>query len=366
MGKFFSYLKNFDWYLFVSAMLLVVLGLISLYSIALSQDNPDFLIFKKQLLFIGLGLILLIFFAILDYKLLANYSWWLIGFGLVLLVVVLIFGVNIRGTRGWLYVGSISIQPVEIFKIFLIIFLSSYFSKKLPEMGKLKTVLISALWVFGFMILVALQPDLGAATILFIVWLGIMLFAGVRKKHLLVIFLILVIIFGSSWFFLRDYQKDRIMTFVDPSLDPYGRGYNLKQSIIAVGAGQWVGRGFASGSQSQLKFLPESQNDFIFAVIAEELGLVGALLVLFIFFVLFFRLLRIAKNARDEVGMFMVLGIFVLIFSQFVINIGMNIGLLPIIGLSLPLISYGGSGLLTVFVLLGIAQSVKLRGGIVK
>ena len=349
--------------MFIVMMLLMAIGLVALYSIALSQENPDFLIFKKQLIFVGLGLIFFIIFAVVDYKIWANYYLWLLAAGLILLIAVLLFGVDIRGTRGWLYFGSLGFQPVEVFKIILVIFLSTYFSRKIHEMDQFKNIIISTVLMFVFMILVALQPDLGAALILFIVWLGMLMLARVKKHHLAVVLLILIIIAASSWFFLHDYQKDRILSFLNPSLDPYGQGYNLKQSIIAVGAGQLFGRGVASGSQSQLKFLPESQNDFIFAVIAEELGLVGAILLLFIFFILFFRFAKIIIRARDEIGSFLVLGIFILFFSQFFVNIGMNIGLLPIIGLSLPFVSYGGSGLLTGMILMGIAQSVRLRGG---
>jgi len=360
--KFFLLTKNFDWILLVAVILLMVLGLIALYSIALSQENPDFFIFKKQLLFAGVGMILFFVFSILDYRIFRNYYFWLLAFGVVLLTAVLLFGATIRGTRGWLYIGPLGMQPVEIVKIILIIFLATYFSKHIYELQKFKYIIISALWSLSLMALVILQPDFGGAIILFIIWLSLLLLAGIKKSHFVIILLVLFLVASCSWFFLQDYQKDRIATFINPSLDPYGRGYNLKQSIIAIGAGQIVGRGVASGSQSQLKFLPESQNDFIFAVLAEELGLVGVTLLLFVFFVIFYRLQKIAKKARDDYGAFLVLGIFVLILSQFFINIGMNLGILPVIGLSLPLVSYGGSGLFAVMVLLGLAESVQLRG----
>ncbi|HLC64269.1 MAG TPA: FtsW/RodA/SpoVE family cell cycle protein, partial [Patescibacteria group bacterium] len=214
----------------------------------------------------------------------------------------------------------------------------------------------------ALIVLVMLQPDLGSAMILFFIWLVMVLLLPIRKKTVFIIFLIIVVLAAGAWFFLfKDYQKDRLLTFIQPQLDPLGAGYNVRQSVVAVGSGQLVGRGLALGSQSQLNFLPEQETDFIFAVIAEELGFVGASLLLILFFSLLVRLYRIAQQTRDDFGNMLALGVITYLTVQTFINMGMNMGIAPVTGVPLPLVSYGGSSLLSVLIALGIVLNIHLK-----
>jgi rod shape determining protein RodA len=227
----------------------------------------------------------------------------------------------------------------------------------------LKHLLFSGLSVLFFIILVLRQPDLGSALILFLFWSAMIAVVGFKKKYIITIGLVLVIVLLSGWaFFFEDYQKERIITFVNPSYyDQLDQGYNVTQAIIAVGSGGITGRGVGFGSQSQLKFLPEAQNDFIFAVIAEELGFLGFCLVLTLFAVFFYRMLSSIKKIDDDFGIYFIIGTTVLIFIEMFINIGMNIGILPVIGISLPFLSYGGSAIVSTLMLVGIVENIIIR-----
>jgi len=364
-NRILLYLKNFDWILFLPVLLLVIFGLIEIYSVALSRETIDLLNFKKQFIFVGLGIGLLFFFAFFNYHHLSSLSNYLYLIGAVILAAVLIFGVTIRGTKGWFYFGEISLQPVEFIKVILILFLAKYFSSFSTRIRPIKHLLLSGLGCFLFVCLVLAQPDFGAALILLLVWIVMIIFAGFNKKYLLVIGLILVLVFSASWvFFFKDYQKQRIITFINPSFDPLNQGYNISQAIIAIGAGGLTGRGIGFGSQSQLKFLPESQNDFIFAVIAEELGFFGVGLIILFFFIFFYRCLINIKRINNDFGIYFILGMTGLIFIEMFINIGMNLGMLPVIGIFLPFVSYGGSAILSSLILVGIAESIIIRAKI--
>jgi rod shape determining protein RodA len=361
-SKYFNFLKQFDWILLVSVFLLVCFSLAALGSIALSKESPDFSFFGKQLIYTAVGFFLLIVLSFLDYRLFKNYALIFYAVVLILLVGVLIFGKTVRGTTGWYSFGSFNFQPVELAKLGLIVFLSRFLSMRAREMDKLKHLFtcgaVSSLPIF----LVLLQPDFGSALILFFLWFGMLFLIGVKKSHLLIILLIISLLLVGAWFFaFKDYQKARIISFLNPSSDPLGRGYNILQSKIAVGAGGLFGRGLGFGSQSQLKFIPESQTDFIFAVIAEELGFVGIFLVLGIFGIFFWRAIKIAKKVRDDFASFLILGISVLFLIQIFINVGMNIGLVPVAGIGLPFLSYGGSSLVVNLAMVGIIESIAAR-----
>ena len=215
--------------------------------------------------------------------------------------------------------------------------------------------------------LILIEPDLGSSIVLLGTWFAMLLFSPMKKKQLIILIGVLILLLAASWsFVLHDYQRQRVYTFINPAADPQGSGYNAIQSIIAVGSGGLWGRGLGRGFQSQLKFLPERQTDFIFASTAEELGLLGSMVVLGLFFLIFYRLIRVIKTARDNFGMYLSLGIFFMFFIKVLINIGMNIGILPVTGIPLPLLSYGGSSLITSFLALGIVQSIVARRKAVK
>ncbi len=362
ISKYFSFLKRFDWVLAISVFLLLVLSLVALYSISLSKANPDFLNFKKQLIFIAVGLVAFFVMSVLDYKWLKFYSFAIYGLAAALLISVLLFGHTIRGTKGWFGFGTFNFQPVEFAKLALIIFLARYFSRGAHEIFNFKHIAVSGLYTFVLIGLVLLQPDFGSALVLFFLWFGMICLIGIKRSHLALLLALIAALLASSWFFVfQDYQKERILSFFDASRDPLGRGYNITQSEIAVGSGEMFGRGIGFGPQSQLRFIPESQTDFIFAVLAEEMGFLGAVLVLGLWVIIFWRITKIARNARDDFSMFLAIGTAIVFVIQIFINIGMTVGVAPVAGISLPFLSYGGSALVINLAMLGVLESVVAR-----
>ena len=365
MRKVLLYLKNFDWILFSSVFLLVIYGLVEIYSVSLSQGDQSLANFKKQLLFAGIGLVLLFVFAFLDFNDLRETSVYFYVLGVILLVAVLFFGSTIRGTKGWFNIFGFSFQPVELIKIILILFFSYYYSRANFRFNTLKHFLLPLFFLAILAGLVMAQPDFGSAMVLVLLWLAIIVMAGFSKKYLAILILAGLLLGGAGWlFYLKPYQKERIMTFANPKSSPLDQGYNVTQAMIAVGSGQLIGRGIGFGSQSQLRFLPESQNDFIFAVIAEELGFLGVILVLAFFMVFFHRAIKSLRRVKEDFSTFFILGAISLIFIEMFINIGMNVGLLPVVGISLPLVSYGGSALVSTLILVGIMESIIIRSKI--
>lgn len=355
-------LRRFDWLLLVAVFFLFCLGLTAIYSVGLSETSGGFSNFKKQIIFGVIGFLLLFAFGLGNYSSLRVYNRLIYIVTLVSILAVLFFGSVVRGTRGWFMIFGLGIQPVELAKICLTILLAKFFSNRLHQFRVTKHVLASLLLTLTLAIPILLQPDLGSAAILFGVWFLLLLIIGLEKKYLIIIIIALLVLGTFAWaLLLHDYQRERILTFINPTADPLGSGYNVAQSIIAVGSGYFWGRGLGFGSQSQLKFIPESQTDFIFAVIAEELGFFGVLLILGLWGLVFYRLIVIARKARDDFGLFVVLGIAIILFLHMFINIGMNVGIMPVTGISLPFLSYGGSFLVASLVMIGITQSVAIR-----
>ena len=356
------HLKKLDWPLIIAVLLLVGVGLLTIYSIDSSHSLG---LFKKQVNFAAIGILIMFGLSFFDYRNFKNHSALLIFlylFSILLLVLVLIIGSKIRGAQSWFQLGAFNLQPVEITKITVILLLAKYFSLRHIEMYRIKHIVVSGLYVALPVILVIVQPDLGSVLVLLVIWLGIMLIAGIKIRHLLILGLIAVVITIGSWYWLlEDYHKNRIITFVNPQLDPYGHGYNVVQSLIAVGSGRMTGLGIDQASQSQLNFLPEQQTDFIYATYAEEWGFVGVVVLFFIFAFLFWRMILAALNAENNFSRLFISGLIAMIFFQLVISIGMNMALLPVIGLTLPLLSYGGSSLITIFIGLGVLLSIKAR-----
>ena len=362
MRYYWQQLRLADWIAAVAALALVAFGLAAIYSVELSRESADFLNLKKQLVAVAIAFLLYWTAALFNYRLWRNYAAVLYLFGLVLLLGVLWFGATIRGTTGWFTFGVVSFQPVEFMKFALLIVLAAYFSERARRRLGWREIGESAALAGFPIILTLLQPDFGSAALLFCLWGVSLFFAGLRRWQAAILFCSATVGAVVGWFFfLADYQKARLLTFLHPENDPLGQGYNVTQAIIAVGAGGIFGRGLGFGSQSQLKFLPESQTDFIFAVLAEELGLVGTSLVLLAFGVILLRLWQLAARSRDDFTGFLVLSAGGVLFCQVLINVGMNLGLLPVTGVTLPLISYGGSSLIFTALMLGVAQSAAIR-----
>lgn len=361
MENILTHLKKMDWALTLLAMALVLMGLVSLYSS--SQARGNFFNFQKQLLFLGLGMILMLIFSFLDWRIFRLRSGFILGLyflGLLSLLVLLFFGPQIRGVRSWFRLGAFFIHPIEPLKLVLIILLAKYFSMRHIEMYNVSHILISGVYVFFPAALVFFQPDLGSVLILVLLWKGMLLASGIKLRHFLMLILAFLLAFMVSWqYFLLDYQKERIVSFLVPEQDLLGIAWSRQQSQIAIGSGGVWGQGFGAGSQVQMGFLVEPQTDFIFAAIAHEFGLVGVVILLALMIFLFFRILETALEARSNFARLFASGFGFTLLVQALVHISMNLGLLPIIGISLPLVSYGGSGLLFSWIGLGILQSLK-------
>ena len=359
---FFHFLKKLDWVLIISVLFLVTIGLLSIYSTSFVYSKS---FFYKQIGFIVTGFILMFVLSMFDYRFFRNYPTLLIilyVFSVLLLIGVFFFGNNIRGASSWFRIGNFNIEPVEIAKLVMILILAQYFSLRHIELYRIRHIIASGIYIAVPAILVFFQPDFGSATVLIFLWIGTMIVAGIKVKQLIALLLIGIIILGFAWLgLLKPYQKERVVSFINPYIDPQGSGYQRIQSVIAVGAGKLWGRGLGQGSQSQLDFLPEQHTDFIFASIAEEWGFIGVLILFIFYFLLFFRIIKIAISSSNNFARLFCVGAAIVFIFQILVNIGMNLGLLPIAGISLPFVSYGGSNLLINFVILGIIQSIAVR-----
>ena len=352
---------QFDWVLFSAVLLLSGMSILVLYGFS-AEGKPEY--FLRQGIFVGIGFLVSFFLASLDYRHIGRHSTLLYFSMLGILLSVLLFGKTIRGTEGWIDLGFTQVQPVEFAKVVLVLFLASFIAKKTSELGEW-TRLIASLILTGMLVfLVMRQPDLGSSIVLLGVWGMMLLISGIRLKHIVVLSILGSLLVSGSWFFLADYQRARIENFMHPELDPKGSGYNVLQAMVAVGSGGMFGKGIGHGTQSQSNFLPEKHTDFIFASINEELGMAGAFLTLFLYGVIFYRLRTIGIQASDNFGYLITVGVYAIVLVQVSINIGMNVGLLPVTGIPLPFMSYGGSSVLSLFIGIGIVQNVyRLRRG---
>ncbi len=356
--NFFRLIRGYDWTIVLVVSLLTAIGLAGIYSVDLSKgDTLTF--FPVQIIAFLLGAILLFLAASVHsvfYQSLSRLSY--IGV-LLLLVGVLFFGVTVRGTTGWFRIAGFSLQPAELAKVSLILFLSWLFYRHGRQYYKWQFVLGSMIVVGLYVGLIMLQPDLGSAFILLSIWFGMLLFSNTKKRYIVGLIGAGIGAFLIGWFFLfAPYQKARLVTFMDANADPLGSGYNVSQSIIAVGAGNLLGRGLGFGSQSQLHFLPEAQTDFIFAVIAEELGFVAVLTIFILYSILIWRIMALTEKCRDDFTVYVLLGIAIMFFTQVMVNIGAATGVLPVTGVTLPFLSYGGSSLVINLFLIGIVESI--------
>jgi rod shape determining protein RodA len=315
----------------------------------------------QQVLFALIGVFALVVIAKMDYRSFKNYSAILYVSTIVMLVAVRFVGTTTLGATRWINIGFFQFQPSELAKIFMIVVMAKFFAERQEDMRQLKTLLKSLLYVAIPTVLVMLQPDLGTALTFLVIWVSMVIVSNARKLYLILLFLIGIISSPIVYEFLHDYQKKRLLTFLNPTADPMGSGWNVNQAMIAIGSGRWTGRGLGHGPQSQLNFLPFKHTDFVFAALAEEMGFVGAASVLILFAVILYRGIRTAMLARDYFGMYLATGICAMLFFHVFINIGMNIGIMPVTGIPLPLISSGGTSTVITLASIGILESIIIR-----
>jgi len=341
--------KDGDRIILISLLILFSLSLSMIWSLA-----PQ--LFVHQLTSLVLGLVLLFIFSRLEIELLGGFSWLIYIFSLLFLLSTFVFGQVSRGAIRWIEIGNFTFQPSELIKPFMILFFANFLTES--ERISPRKMMSSALLLFPILFLVFKQPDLGSSLVILTSWLGTIFAAGLPILSLLAITFLFLIISPLIWFFLKNYQKERILSFLNPYQDPLRAGYHLIQSMIAIGSGGIFGWGLGRGSQSQLLFLPERHTDFIFASLIEELGLIGGFLLLLAYGLLFYRILRISQQSTSRLGQIFCLGFFSQLVFQVFVNIGMNMGLMPITGITLPLVSYGGSSLVATLIGLGIVMSL--------
>lgn len=347
-----------DWILFLATLPLLTAGLVSMRAFGAESDYY----FTRQLFWIGASVVVFFAFGLIDWRFLRK-SELLAGFFVLInffLAALLFFGKTIKGATSWFDFGLFFVEPVDPLKIIIILILAKYFSRRHIEIANVRHIILSGLYVLIPTFLVFLQPDFGSSIIIFLIWLGIILVSGINKKHLLAVFLIAAATMALAWLFVfKPYQKARILTFIEPAQDARGAGYNALQSMIAVGSGQFFGKGIGFGSQSRLEFLPEHQTDFVFAAFAEEWGFVGALFVFLFYGIVIWRVLKNASFGRSNFESLYGIGVAIFLTAHFFVNVGMNIGLMPITGTTLPFLSYGGTHMLTVYAALGILMGMR-------
>ncbi len=355
--------QYFDWPLLVFTLILGAIGVLTLYSAVTSGGNtPQRILYVKQLIWFGVGLMAMVACFLFNYKALDRWAPVIYGACLLMLVWVLLFGKYVGGSRRWLDLGPVSLQPSELVKVGLIICLARYYSRAVTPKGfTLKQLLTPiALTLVPFALIVK-QPDLGTAMLLLLIAGSMTVFVKIERRSMVLLVSAGTIAVPLVWFFLKEYQKRRILTFLNPDRDPLGAGYHIIQSKIAIGSGQLLGKGFLKGTQNALAFLPEQHTDFIFSVLAEEWGFAGSIALLLLFLLVIVWSLNIAVSSRDPFGTVLAVGVTSMIFWQVFINIGMVMGLMPVVGVPLPLVSYGGSSIITVMICIGLLLNVSMR-----
>lgn len=354
---------HFDWVLLAIVILISAAGIANLYSTGSSLAPAGAKsLYMKQMYWFAAGLVFMVLAAAVDYHFLVRHAYWIYGAIVLLLFLVIIYGNMVHGSQRWLSLGPVSLQPSEFAKIALVLVLTRYIAdSQAGEAYEIRNLLLPLGIVLLPVILVAREPDLGTALFLVIVAASMIFFIGVKRKTILVFASTAVVLLPLFWFFLKDYQRERIFTFFNPERDPLGAGYHIIQSVIAIGSGGFLGKGFLKGTQSQLKFLPEQQTDFVFSVFAEEWGFAGALVLLILFLSLLLWGIRIARNSRDLPGTLIAFGITAMLFWGVFINICMVLGVLPVVGIPLPFFSYGGSSMAAMMAGIGLLMNVSMR-----
>ncbi|MDP1853559.1 MAG: rod shape-determining protein RodA [Candidatus Omnitrophota bacterium] len=356
--------------LFVITFAIILIGLLTIYSASYHDGPPkDKNVFLRQLIWVVFGIAAFFVFANLNYRRFYDLSFVLYGLSISLLLLVLIFGKIRLGAQRWLELGGFNFQPSELAKFSLILFLSRYLSHKdissvklsVRDFGYFRSMVVPAVLAAIPAILVLEQPDLGTAVIFLLTFFSLIFISGVKKRYIFSLLAAGIFALPVFWRLLRDYQKERLLVFLNPNIDPLGAGYTVIQSKIAVGSGQLFGRGWLSGTQNTLNFLPERHTDFIFSCVAESSGFLGAFILLFLFYLLLRECMNIAYLTKDPFGRLVATGVAVMLSLQALINISMTIGLLPVVGIPLPLVSYGGTSMLVSCAGIGIIANISKR-----
>lgn len=360
-------IKNFDWVTFSIIITIAVIGIMTIYSATRHPlpggEMPSY--YMKQLHWLIISILSLIAIISFDYIWLKRFSYVLYGFGMFLLLLVLVLGRTGMGAQRWLNLGLFSFQPSEVFRLLYVITISRYLSEVHGKIGLASLLKAFFLLAFIPLILLMKQPDLGTAVILILVFLSVILIKGLYRKAVVLVVLIGLVsvpfLGHILWEGLRDYQKNRLVAFLEPEIDPSGIGYHINQSKVAIGSGSLIGKGYLRGTQGPFRFLPEKHTDFIFAIFAEEWGFAGSLILLFFYLSLILRGLDTARKAKDEFGSLLALGISFMFTIYFFVNVGMTLGIMPVVGVPLPFLSYGGTSLLANFIAAGILINIRTR-----
>jgi rod shape determining protein RodA len=366
---------HFDWALLAFTFFIPLCGLVVLYSAGYDEDAVvDLFGFisvpfasaacLKQLVYFAIGLVVMVVGMSIPTHIFQRYAFVIYALGVLLLLAVDTVGVVVKGSQRWLDLGGFNLQPAECMKLGVLLAIARVIAKSPPREGQLYSYrgLVAPCAIIALpMVLIMKQPDLGTALSLAIVGCGQLLFVGIRPRTLLASVVFLSALAVPSWYMLHDYQQRRVLVLLDPESDPQGSGYHITQSKIAVGSGEFLGKGYREGTQTQLEFLPEHTTDFVFSVLAEEWGFVGCFFLLSVFLGLLAVMLRIAHRSRDLFACMVTIGVATQLFAHIFINIGMVIGLMPVVGIPLPLVSYGGSSMLSLMFGIGIVQGVSMR-----
>jgi rod shape determining protein RodA len=351
----------------IAAVLIAVIGIASIYSSASRKEGELWeTLCQRQVIWVLMGILAFWFFSKFNYRWLWDWTYFIYGIVVCLLFLVFILGIVRLGAQRWLSLVWFNFQPSETAKLITILFLAKYFSMKsagdvrllASKFGLWRALILPFIFVGIPMFLIIEQPDLGSGAIVFLIFFIMLYLSNVKLRYIIIFLAILGLIIPLGWNFLRDYQRDRIMVFLNPDIDPLGAGYTVIQSKIAIGSGGFFGKGWLSGTQSQLKFLPESHTDFIFSTFTEEWGFLGAIILIGLYFFIVQQGVRIAERTSDHYGKLLALGITLMFCVQACVNIAMNMGMAPVVGLPLPLMSYGGSSVFVTFIALGILANV--------
>ena len=352
---------NVDFNFIGTALVLATIGCLLVYS-ATYYSDPSLGTVKRQILWVCIGIVLMIVFMVIDYHILFDVAPILYGIGIVLLLYLMVFGRLTANVRSWIHIGGFQFQPSEFMKVFTALMVARFFDSNDRAYLDVRSFLI-VMGIIGAPVgLIIIQPDFGTAASFFPLIAVAMFFGGIRARIWVAMILIAAIALPMGWkFFLKDYQKERVIIFLNPERDPLGSGYQVTQAKIAIGSGGIHGKGFRHGTQAKLEFLPARHTDFIFAVLGEEWGFIGVLIVLGLYLFLVFQALDFAKHARDRGGTFLIICLISFIIFHVLINVSMQIGLLPTTGIPLPLISYGGSSTMMFFISIGLMANVDMR-----